>query len=231
MSLEAVLFDMDGVLIDTIEYHYLAWQNVANRLGIAFTRQDNDRLRGLSRRQSLDQVLGVKKLSEEEIQELLEYKNACFMVYLERMSRHDLLPGVLDLLRELQAAKISTGVASSSRNARMIISRLGINDLFQVICDGNDVEKSKPHPDVFLCAALKLDVRPENCIAIEDGEAGIQAGLAAGMCVLGVGQNQFIHAAHAAFPSLENVKFADLRAIYAAWDAEIGETYSVKGRE
>jgi beta-phosphoglucomutase-like phosphatase (HAD superfamily) len=113
----------------------------------------------------------------------------------------------------------------------MIISRLEINALLRVICDGNDVEESKPHPDVFLCAASKLGVRPENCIAIEDGEAGIEAGLAAGMCVVGVGQSQLTHTAYAAFPSLENVKLAELQAVYAAWEVKIGETYPVKGRE
>ncbi len=230
MTLEAVIFDMDGVLIDTIEYHYRSWNNVAERLGIPFTRGDNERLRGLSLRESLDLLLKGKEVSEDLILELLEYKNSCYMNYVEKVDMQDLLPGVFALLWELHAAQISIGVSSSSGNTQLIVSRLGINHHIEAICDAGDVEKLKPHPDVFLCAASLLEVKPENCMVIEDSAAGIQAGLAAGMCVVGVGAGPLMDAAYAVFPNLMNVRLIDLQETYAAWHTEMtmGESQAMQ---
>jgi beta-phosphoglucomutase len=221
MGLEAVIFDMDGVLIDTTEYHYLSWKKVAERLGIPFTHSDNDRLRRLSRQESLHVLLGGKQVSDDLIHELLEYKNSCFMNYIEQVEMHELLPGVFALLWELHAAQVPVGVSSSSRNARLIVSRLGINHHIEAICDASNVEKRKPHPDVFLCAASLLEVKPENCMVIEEGAAGVQTGLSAGMCVVGVGAGPLTHEAYTTVPSLENVRLIDLQEIYTAWHAEM----------
>lgn len=229
MKLEAVIFGMDGVLIDTIEYHYLSRKQLARSLSIPFTR--DDKLRGLSRRQSLNMLLKGHSLSEKEICELLEYKNSCFMKYVDRMGIQDLLPGVFELLWEIRAAQISVGVSSSSRNARSIISKAGIGHYIDVICDGSNVERLKPHPDIFLCTASVLGVKPENCMVIENGEAGIQAGLAAGMCVVGVGPEKITYQVYAGFPSLEDVRLMDLQNIYAAWRAEGREMYAMEGPE
>ena len=229
MGLEAVIFDMDGVLLDTTEYHYLSWKKIAERLRIPFTRWDNDQLPGLSRREALDVLRRGRQISEDEIKELLVYKEACFMNYAEKVDMQDLLPGVFALLWELHAAQISIGVSSSSRNARLIVSRLGINHHIEAICDASNVEKLKAYPDVFLCAASLLEVKPENCMIIEDGTAGVQAGLSDEMCVVGVGAGPLTREAYTTFPSLENVRLIDLQEFYAAWHAEIsaGETQSI----
>jgi len=230
MGLEAVIFELEGVLIDTSEFHYLSWKKVAERLRIPFTRWDNDRLRGLSHRQSLDVILGGRHIPADEISELLAYKDSSFVKCAEKVGMQDLPPGVFALLWELHAAQISIGVSSSSRNAQLIITRLGINHHIEAICDAREVEKLKPDPDVFLCAASLLDIEPENCMVIEDGAAGIQAGLSAGMCVVGVGTGPWTQGAHAAFPTLKNVRLIDLQEIYAAWHAEMitGEAQSTQ---
>jgi beta-phosphoglucomutase len=230
MKLEAVIFEMDGVLIDTNQYHYLSWKQVMQQLGRSFTRRDHDKLYGLSSRQILDILLGALQLSEAEICELLEYKNSCFMSYLDRIGTQDLLPGVFELLWELHAAQIPVDVSSLDINAHLIISKLGINYHIEAICDGNNVEKLKPDADLFLSTASMLGVEPEDCTVIEGGEAGIQAGLSARMCVVGVGLEQRIHQAHAVFHSLENVRLIDLKNIYAAWHAEsvVGEIHEME---
>jgi kojibiose phosphorylase len=175
-------------------------------------------------------LLGGLQLSEAEICELLEYRESYFMSYVDKIGTQDLLPGVFELLWELHAAQIPVGVSSSSPDAQLIISKLGINYHIEAICEGNSVEKLKPHPDMFLCTASMLGVEPEDCMVMEGGEAGIQAGLSARMCVVGVGLEQRIHQTHAVFHSLENVRLIDLQNIYAAWHAEsvVGEIHEME---
>ena len=221
MSLEAVIFALEGVLFDTIEIHYLSWCKIAERLKVPFTRWDNDRLRGRTSREFLDVLLKGREIPDDERNELLAFKDSCVLNLMEKVDMQDLLPGVFALVWEMHAAQISIGVSSSGRNARSIVSRLRINHHIEVICDASNVEKLKPQPDVFLCAAALLEVKPENCLIIEADAAGVQAGRAAGTCVVEVGPEPGTGNAYAVFPSLENVRLIDLQEVYAAWHAEM----------
>jgi beta-phosphoglucomutase len=222
MELKAGIFAMDGVLADTIEYHYRSWKEVACRLGIAFSREEHDRLRGLSRRSALEVLLAGRKLSEDQVFELLELKNAVFLEFIKEMGPQDLLPGVFELFHQLHAAEIRLGISSSSANAHVIIEKLGLGEFVGAIGDRYRVANLKPEPDIFLYTASALDVPPQGCIVLEGSLAGIRAARAAGMCAIGVGglpgmasETQTI------FPSLADVRLVDLREIYQRWFGEM----------
>lgn len=220
MALKAVIFDMDGVLTATVEYHYRSWKKVSKEFGLPFTRKDNEKLRGLTRRESLEVLLAGKSISEEQKDKMLKMKNAYFLESLNKFGSDDILSGVSELLEELRAAGMRIGVASSSRNVRPVLSHLGIAGLTDAIADGASVRKPKPEPDIFLYTASSLRVKPRQCLVVEDSEAGVKAGLAAGMCVVGVGAPARLHGAHALFPDLSNVKLIDLLRVYHSWRLE-----------
>lgn len=185
----AVIFDLDGVLTDTISLHFESWKPVAAELEIPFDGAVNDTLRGLSRMESLERLLGERspEFSAAEKQLIAERKNDIYLKLVARMTPADLFSGIEPLLRALRSRGFKTAVASSSRNAAVVIERLGIAAQFDAIVDANDVQKSKPDPAVFLEAARRLGVSPGRCVVIEDGTAGIAAARAAGMMVIGVG--------------------------------------------
>jgi beta-phosphoglucomutase len=211
---QGVIFDLDGVLTATDEYHYRSWKKVIERYGIRFTRSENEKLRGLTRRRSLEVLLGGRQLPEEEMGELLKLKNRYYLELVGEMSPADLLPGVAELLQELREARVRMAVASASRNVQAVLEKLGIKGYFNAIADGNSVRQSKPSPEVFLKAVQALDLRPYQCIAVEDSEAGIQSALAAGLWVVGLGPRQRVGRAHAVFANLAGVRWQDLREIY-----------------
>jgi len=221
MSLLAVIFDMDGVITDTVEFHYLAWQKVTAEFGIPFTQEDNERLRGLTRRRSLEEILNGKVIPEEQVQEILCRKNDYFLEHIAGMDSRALLPGVQNLLNEIKAAGYRAGVASGSRNTSTILQRLHIETFFDAVCDGNTVHRSKPAPDVFLHAAKALQVEPEDCLVIEDSLPGMQAARDVGMCVIGVGPAACQAPAHAVFPDLARVRLEDLLTIYWDWRSRL----------
>jgi len=194
----AVLFDMDGVLADTAELHYHSWEPVAAELGIPFDRRVNDRLRGLSRADSLAVLLGGRPctLTADDRTRYTSQKNAEYLRLVAQMTPAHLLPGASDLLRGLRASGARIAVASSSRNANRVLDRLGIKPLLDVIVDGNTARRSKPDPEVFLAAADQLGVRPSQCVVLEDAEAGVAAALAAGMRVVGIGPFERLRGAH-----------------------------------
>ncbi|MBD2737852.1 beta-phosphoglucomutase [Nostoc paludosum FACHB-159] len=211
-NIQGVIFDLDGVLTDTAELHYLAWQKLADEEGIPFNRVANEALRGVSRRASLMLIIGHRPYSEEQIQEMMERKNRYYVELLKNMTSKDLLPGAIALLDELRQAGIKIGIGSASKNARTVIERLGIADKVDAIADGYSVQQPKPAPDLFLYAAKQLGIEPAQSVVVEDAAAGVEAALAAGMWAVGIGPVERVGAAHVVLPSLAGVKWADIRS-------------------
>lgn len=190
MGVLAVIFDLDGVILSTDELHYLAWKRMAEREGIFFDRQINERLRGVSRMASLEIILqrAGRSYSEEARSQLASYKNAHYAASLERLTPADVFPGVMELMTHLRERGVHMAIASSSRNTRAIMDRVGLLPLFRgAICDGTNITHSKPDPEVFLKAAAMVAVEPPRCLVIEDADAGIEGAKRAGMLALGVG--------------------------------------------
>lgn len=210
-SIQGVIFDLDGVLTDTAEFHYRAWQRLADEEGMPFNRQKNEALRGLSRRDSLLQIVGDRQFTEEQLEEMMDRKNDYYRELIQDISPAELLPGALSLLRELRERGFKVAIGSASKNAREVIQGLGIADLVDGIADGYSVTRSKPAPDLFLYAAEQLQLKPRQCAVVEDAASGIEAALAAGMWAVGLGPAERVGAAHVVLPSLEGVHWADLQ--------------------
>ena len=184
---KAFIFDLDGVITDTAELHYKAWQKMADDEGYFFNREVNEKLRGISRRASLEIILDGRVLPEEKMQALMKKKNDDYKVLLETISSKDILDGVEALLADLKKRKIKIALASASRNARPILTKLGILDLFDAIGDGNSAVRAKPAPDVFVHAAGQLGVDVIHCLVVEDAEAGVKGAVDCGMKSIGIG--------------------------------------------
>lgn len=210
--LEAVIFDLDGVIVSTDECHYLAWQRMAEEEGIDFTRDDNQRCRGVSRMESLEVVLekAGRTYTAAEKESLAARKNGYYVGLLADLGPGDILPGVTEFVADLRSAGVKTAIGSSSRNALRILERIGLLGGFDAIVDGTDVERSKPAPDVFLLAATRLGVPPAACLVVEDAAAGVAAAVAAGMRCLGVGPASEHPCAHHRADDLRTVRFSDL---------------------
>jgi beta-phosphoglucomutase len=183
------LFDLDGVLVDTAQYHFLAWQRMAAELGIHFGEAENEQLKGVSRAESLNRILawGGKSLSDAEKQHWMTLKNDWYLELVRGMPADDYLPGAHEFLRASRAAGIKVALGSASKNAPLILERLGWIPLFDALVDGNVVTASKPDPEVFLEGARRLGLMPEECVVFEDSEAGVEAARRGGMKVVGIG--------------------------------------------
>jgi beta-phosphoglucomutase len=210
MVIKAFIFDLDGVLTDTAEYHYRGWKRLAEEEGIPFTREDNEALRGIPRRESLMLVLKGREYAEGKILEMMERKNRYYLEFIRDISPKDLLPGARALLEEIHTAKMKSALGSASKNAREVVERLGIASLLDTISDGHSVERQKPAPDLFLHAAGQLGLPPAGCVVIEDAEAGIEAARAGGFRTVGLGPPERVGAADVLFPSLASVHLTDL---------------------
>lgn len=188
--IEAVIFDLDGVIVSTDDYHYEAWKKLAMRLDIPFDKEKNNRLRGVSRMESLEIILEDSKTeySEKEKIALATEKNETYKQLLNQISAEHILGGVSETLKGLQERSIKLAVGSSSKNAQRILALIGLTEVFDAIADGTMITKSKPDPEVFLLAAEKLGVAPENCLVIEDAESGVWAAKNGNMKVVGVGE-------------------------------------------
>ena len=198
MSRKAFIFDLDGVIVDTAKYHYLAWKELANQLGFNFTMAQNERLKGVSRVRSLEILLDIGQvhLEEDEKSKYLKEKNEQYLQYIAKMDHTEILPGIDDVLHYLKHNKVPFSLGSASKNARLILETLDLIDLFDAIVDGNDVSTAKPDPEVFLIAAEKLGAKPEDCVVIEDAQAGIEAANKAGMTSVGIGDAHILHEAN-----------------------------------
>jgi beta-phosphoglucomutase len=188
-NIKAFLFDLDGVLVSTEHNHFLAWQRCAHSLGIAFTAQENELLKGVSRADSLKKILelGGKTIPAAEFEDLLKSKNDFYLESIQDLNESNLLPGVFNLLNKAKALGILLGVGSSSKNANFILDKLHISHYFEVVIDGNGVQDPKPHPEVFLNGATALGLDPAVCMVFEDAASGIAAAKAGGFIAVGVG--------------------------------------------
>ncbi|MFW6381552.1 MAG: beta-phosphoglucomutase [Bacillota bacterium] len=186
-KIQAIIFDLDGVITDTAEYHYQSWKRLAEEEGLDFDRQVNEQLRGVSRRQSLNIILGGREFPERKKKEMTDKKNRYYQEYIDNMTEEDLLPGIKELVERLKEEGYKLAIASSSCNARPVIQNLKIGHYFEVIADGNSVEETKPAPDLFLYTADRLGLYPAQCVVVEDAESGIEGARAAGMNTIGIG--------------------------------------------
>ena len=210
MKREAVIFDLDGVIVSTDECHYQAWKRLADEEGIYFDREINLRLRGVSRMDCLEIILerANRNYSVVEKKTMAERKNNYYRDLIRQLTPEHILPGVMRVLNGLKMNGIKIAIGSSSRNASLILEKIGLTGFFDAVIDGNDITESKPDPEVFLIAAERLGVPPEKCLVVEDADAGVEAALAGGMTVLGVGA--------AADNEKATLKAADLTAL--SWE-------------
>lgn len=211
-KIKACLFDLDGVIVDTAKYHYLAWKRLADELGFNFTEEDNERLKGISRMDSLEILLEIGKLTfEDKVKvELAEKKNNWYCEYIEKMTPDEILPGTKEFLELLRENKIKIALGSASKNSMTILTNVGLVNHFDDIVDGNSISKAKPNPEVFLLGAEKLDVKPEECVVFEDAKAGIEAAINAGMYSVGIGDPKVLDKANIVVSSLKEVTLEKL---------------------
>lgn len=188
-AIKACIFDLDGVIVDTAHYHFLAWKRLAAELGIELTLDDNEKLKGVSRMDSLDIILkkGSVEMAQPERVALADKKNGWFVEYIEQMKADEIFPGVEHLIRTLKQNGIKVALASSSKNAPRVLQLLKIENLFDAVVHGGMITHSKPHPEIFETAAAMLKVSPAHCLVFEDAEAGVEAALNAGMPAVGIG--------------------------------------------
>lgn len=211
-KISAFIFDLDGVITDTSEFHYRAWQRLANEEGIPFSREDNEKLRGVSRRESLQLMLKGRVISEETAQAWMERKNNYYIDLVKTLNPDGVLPGVMPLLNDLKQAGIAAAIASSSKNAALVIERLALKPFFDAIVDGLTVTRSKPAPDLFLRAAQELSKSPDECVVVEDAGAGVEAGKAAGMLTIGLGPFERVGVADLVLPDLSHARLSEILA-------------------
>lgn len=208
MTKKAFIFDLDGVIVDTAKYHFLAWEKLANQLGINFTHEHNEELKGVSRVRSLDLILELGNItaSQEDKNKWLIQKNEDYLSYLVDMDEREILPGVVKVLEYLKNNNQAIALGSASKNARPILEKTNIMHFFDAIVDGNDVSNAKPDPEVFLRAAKLVGISSENAIVFEDSVAGIQAANSAKMISIGIGDSSVLHEAKYNF---KNFTFID----------------------
>ena len=218
--IEACIFDLDGVIVDTAHYHYLAWKRLANELGHDLTESENERLKGVSRMQSLDIVLQLAGISlnagHREI--LADKKNSWFNEYVQQMTPEAIFPGVRQLIAVLKSNGMKVGLASSSKNAHTVLRLLKLENEFDTIVDGSMIRHTKPHPEIFLMTAKNLGVRPADCVVIEDAEAGVEAARAAGMRCIGIGSALVLQKANLVFAHTSDIRLSTFQALEAVDD-------------
>jgi len=216
MEIKGCLFDLDGVIVDTAKYHYIAWRDLAKRLGFDFTEKDNERLKGVSRMASLEILLevgGIKGISDDEKQAMAAEKNANYVDLISKMTPEEVLPGATDFLKELRQNGIKISLGSASKNAMTILTRLGLVELFDAIIDGTKVSKAKPDPEVFLKGAEALGLKPEECVVFEDAAAGLEAAINGGMRCVGIGSPDVLGRANMVVEGLHKMNVSLLKSL------------------
>ena len=187
--IKAAIFDLDGVIVDTAHYHFLAWRRLAKELGVDLSEKDNEKLKGISRMQSLQIILDMGKvvIDKEKKESLADRKNVWFREFIEAMKPNEIFPGVKELIVAMRKKGIKVALASSSKNAPRVVALLGIGNLFDALVDGSMIIDTKPDPEIFMLTAQKLNIAPKDCVVFEDAEAGVEAAIRAGMKCIGVG--------------------------------------------
>lgn len=207
MWFKACIFDLDGVIVDTAKYHFLAWKKLADQMGINFTEHDNERLKGVSRMTSLEIILGLgrKKLTQPEKEILADMKNNWYIEFISQMTPKEILPGAVEFISKVKGKNFKVALGSASKNTPMILERVGLTETFDAIADGNIVIKAKPDPEVFLIASSLLGIDPVRCIVFEDAAAGVEAALNAGMACVGIGKSNTLKGAHHTVGGLDEI--------------------------
>lgn len=207
MNRKGFIFDLDGVIVDTAKYHYLAWKKLSESIGIFFDEFQNEQLKGVSRINSLEKILGWgnKELSQDKFMELLARKNNDYLDYISNMTQSEILPDVVRIISFLKDTDQSIALGSSSRNARIILKKLKLIKDFDAVVDGNNVSESKPNPEVFLLAAEELNVTPQDCVVFEDSVAGVKAANEAGMMSIGIGDEKVLKEADYVFTDFTKI--------------------------
>lgn len=212
--IKGFIFDLDGVLTDTAEYHYLAWKKLADRLGIQLDRKMNEQLKGISRMDSLDRILAIgnqmDRYTLEEKEKLADEKNEDYKELILEVTPNDLLPGIANLLADLRAKDIRLALASASKNGPVIMERLGIADMFDSVVDPATLAKGKPDPEIFIKGAQQLKLKPIECVGVEDAQAGIKSINAAGIFSVGVGTKEMMKEADYAVTSTKELKLEEI---------------------
>ncbi len=208
MFKKGFIFDLDGVIVDTAKYHYLAWKHLADELGIPFTKEQNEQFKGVSRKRCLEILLewGDLTVPQTQFDAWLAEKNEDYLRYIETMTASEILPDVPKVLKYLQEHNIPMALGSASKNARPILKKVGLIPYFSTIVDGTQVQKAKPDPEVFMIAARELKVAPNNCVVFEDALAGIEAANTAGMTSIGIGQKEILTEAHFVFRDFTEIE-------------------------
>lgn len=212
---KAFIFDLDGVIVDTAKFHFLAWKNLAESLGISFSEEENEQLKGVSRIRSLQKILewGNKSISDEEFNKLMAEKNEEYLSFVDQMTEKDILPGVMDTLEYLKVNDYPIALGSASKNARRILAKVGLESYFDEIVDGNQVSKAKPDPEVFLMGCELLGVKPDQAIVFEDSQAGIEAANSANMLSVGIGDTSVLKAADFNFKGFSEIDKNTLKTL------------------
>ena len=214
--IKGCIFDLDGVIVDTAKYHYLAWKRLAGSLGIEFTEHDNEQLKGVSRMQSLEHILEIGKLSlsiEDKLQ-LAKRKNEWYVEYITHIDKSEILDGAEKLLLDLKKNNISIALGSASKNAIPLLKSIGILDLFDYISDGNSTDKSKPDPEVFLIAAKGLNLLPEECVVFEDSIKGVEAAIKGNFKSIGIGEASVLGIADFVWPDLHDATWGKINDMF-----------------
>lgn len=215
MKKRGYIFDLDGVIVDTAKYHFLAWKKLANSIGIDFSQEQNEQLKGVSRVQSLEKILawGNKTISAAHFTRLMTSKNDDYLLHVHEMSESEILPDVIKILNFLGNESQPVALGSASKNARLILNKVNLIDKFEAIVDGTNVSKAKPDPEVFLIAAKQLGMPPEDCIVFEDSVAGVQAANSAYMISVGIGDAKILHEADYIFRDFTEISTDFLKEI------------------
>ncbi|QWX83209.1 beta-phosphoglucomutase [Cellulophaga sp. HaHaR_3_176] len=215
MNSTGFIFDLDGVIVDTAKYHYLAWKKLANELGFEFTKEQNELFKGVSRKRCLEILLDIGNITatQEQFDTWMVEKNIDYLAYIEKMDASEILPDVPKILQFLKDKNIPIALGSASKNAKPILEKVNLLHYFDAIVDGNNVTKAKPDPEVFLIAAKQLGISANNCVVFEDAKAGIQAANAANMVSIGIGDSSILTAAKYNFKNFTEIDFSFLKTL------------------